>query len=119
MLIVYGIRNCDTVKKARRWLEDQHIDYKFHDYHVSGVNSLLLKSFLDHYNWQELLNTKGLTWRRLSEKQRADIKNQESAITLMLNYPVIIRRPIIVSTTKMIIGFNLNRYQKFFNEVQC
>lgn len=118
MLIVYGIRNCDTVKKARHWLEDQHIDYKFHDYRISGINTTLLESFLSHYSWQELINTKGLTWRRLSPEQRANVKDKESAIAIMLQYPVIIRRPIIIGCSQMVIGFNLARYHKLFNEVK-
>ena len=65
MVTLYGIKNCDTIKKARRWLEANNIDYRFHDYRVDGLDSELLNGFINELGWEALLNTRGTTWRKL------------------------------------------------------
>lgn len=67
MVTLYGIKNCDTIKKARRWLEANNIDYRFHDYRVDGLDSELLNGFINELGWEALLNTRGTTWRKLDE----------------------------------------------------
>ncbi|WP_237385111.1 ArsC family reductase [Xenorhabdus sp. Sc-CR9] len=123
--ILYGIKNCDTIKKARHWLEDQEIPYQFHDYRVEGLSSELLQSFIEQIGWESLLNTRGTTWRQLSDEQKATINNAEAAKVLMLEKPAIIKRPLLVSTTeetraaesaieKYLLGFKAEQYQQFF-----
>ncbi|WP_092517509.1 ArsC family reductase [Xenorhabdus japonica] len=124
--ILYGIKNCDTIKKARRWLEDQEIPYQFHDYRIDGLSSELLQSFIDQAGWEPLLNTRGTTWRKLSDEQKAAINNAEAAKALMLEQPSIIKRPLLISSTedsknkgtkaeKYLLGFKAEQYEQFFS----
>ncbi|PHM50094.1 ArsC family reductase [Xenorhabdus miraniensis] len=118
---LYGIKNCDTIKKARRWLEDQEIPYQFHDYRVDGLSPELLQAFIEQVGWEPLLNTRGTTWRKLSDEQKAAINNTEAAQALMLEQPAIIKRPLLISKTaastieKCLIGFKAEQYQQFFS----
>ena len=118
MIILYGIKNCDTIKKARRWLESQSVDYQFHDYRVDGLDADLLNRFIAELGWEALLNTRGTTWRKLDEAQRASITDAQSAAALMLEMPAIIKRPLLyVPGQPMLLGFNESNYQQFINEV--
>ncbi|MGP3592169.1 ArsC family reductase [Vagococcus sp. WN89Y] len=115
---LYGIKNCDTIKKARRWLENNHIDYRFHDYRADGLDAQLLDTFINELGWESLLNTRGTTWRKLDETLRASITNAEAAAALMLEMPAMIKRPLLCAPGKpMLLGFNESSYEKFFNEV--
>lgn len=115
---LYGIKNCDTIKKARRWLDDQRIDYRFHDYRVDGLDMPLLSAFVNELGWEALLNTRGTTWRRLDEAQRAAITTADAAMALMLEMPAIIKRPLLCAPGKpMLLGFNGSSYELYFNEV--
>ncbi|CQJ29703.1 A glutathione-dependent thiol reductase [Yersinia mollaretii] len=111
---VYGIKNCDTIKKARRWLEEQSIAYQFHDYRVDGLSDERLQGFIDKLGWEPLLNTRGTTWRKLPEAQRAGITDAQSAKELMLAQPAMIKRPLLVAANgEMLLGFNIESYQSF------
>jgi Spx/MgsR family transcriptional regulator len=79
MLTMYGIKNCDTIKKARRWLEANQIAYQFHDYRADGLDRELLNTFIAELGWEALLNTRGTTWRKLDETVRAGINNADAA----------------------------------------
>ncbi|MDC9593244.1 ArsC family reductase [Xenorhabdus sp. IM139775] len=124
--ILYGIKNCDTIKKARRWLEDQGLSYQFHDYRLDGLSPELLQSFIENVSWESLLNTRGTTWRKLSDEQKATINNAEAAKALMLEQPSVIKRPLLVSSTadaknqgaetaEYLLGFKAEQYQQFFS----
>ena len=118
MLTLFGIKNCDTIKKARRWLEAHQVDYRFHDYRVDGLDADLLQQFIAELGWEALLNTRGTTWRKLDESLRATITNADSAAALMLEMPAIIKRPLLCAPGKpMLLGFNESSYEKFINEV--
>ncbi|EEQ09279.1 Arsenate reductase and related [Yersinia mollaretii ATCC 43969] len=113
-LRLYGIKNCDTIKKARRWLEEQGIAYQFHDYRVDGLSDEHLQGFIDKLGWEPLLNTRGTTWRKLPEAQRAGITDAQSAKVLMLAQPAIIKRPLLAAANgEMLLGFNIENYQSF------
>ncbi|MDA5533492.1 ArsC family reductase [Yersinia mollaretii] len=113
-LRLYGIKNCDTIKKARRWLEEQSIAYQFHDYRVDGLSDERLQGFIDKLGWEPLLNTRGTTWRKLPEAQRAGITDAQSAKELMLAQPAMIKRPLLVAANgEMLLGFNIESYQSF------
>ncbi|EBO9259660.1 ArsC family reductase [Salmonella enterica] len=118
MITLYGIKNCDTIKKARRWLEEHGIDYRFHDYRVDGIDRPLLNTFIAELGWQSLLNTRGTTWRKLDEADRSGITDADSAAALMVEQPAIIKRPLLCALGKpMLLGFSESRYQQFFDEV--
>ncbi|WP_409418541.1 ArsC family reductase [Pseudescherichia sp.] len=117
-LIMYGIKNCDTVKKARRWLDEQQIAYRFHDYRADGLDAALLDTFIAELGWEALLNTRGTTWRKLDETRRESIQNAASAAELMLEMPAIIKRPLLCAPGKpMLLGFKETSYERYFNEV--
>ncbi|XWJ88694.1 ArsC family reductase [Phytobacter ursingii] len=118
MLTLFGIKNCDTIKKARRWLEAHQVDYRFHDYRADGLDADLLQQFIAELGWEALLNTRGTTWRKLDESLRATITNADSAAALMLEMPAIIKRPLLWTPGKpMLLGFNESSYETFINEV--
>ncbi len=118
MITLYGIKNCDTIKKARRWLEANNVDYRFHDYRADGLDAELMQKFIAELGWEALLNTRGTTWRKLDETLRASINNADSAAALMLEMPAIIKRPLLCAPGKpMLLGFNENQYQTYFIEV--
>jgi Spx/MgsR family transcriptional regulator len=117
MITMYGIKNCDTIKKARRWLDDNQLEYRFHDYRADGLDRALLDTFIAELGWEALLNTRGTTWRKLDETLRASITNADAAAALMLEMPAIIKRPLLCAPGKpMLLGFNVSSYQTF-NEV--
>ena len=93
---VYGIPNCDTVKKARTWLTDQGVDYNFHDFKKQGVPAELLPGWLSTIGWETLVNRKGTTWRKLDEATRLGVVDDASATALMLAQPSVIKRPVVV-----------------------
>ncbi|MBJ4954906.1 ArsC family reductase [Salmonella enterica subsp. enterica serovar Goldcoast] len=111
MVTLYGIKNCDTIKKARRWLEQREIDYRFHDYRVDGLDNALLQSFISELGWEPLLNTRGTTWRKLDEATRSQITTADAAAALMIEMPAIIKRPLLCEPGKpMLLGFSDSSY---------
>ncbi|HIB5490146.1 TPA: ArsC family reductase, partial [Klebsiella pneumoniae] len=107
MLTMYGIKNCDTIKKARRWLEAHQIEYRFHDYRADGLERAQLDTFIAELGWQALLNTRGTTWRKLDESLRNSIDNADAAAALMLEMPAIIKRPLLCAPGRpMLLGFS-------------
>ena len=95
-LTVYGIPNCDTVKKARSWLTEHGLNYTFHDFKKQGVPAELLPQWLAAVGWHTLVNRKGTTWRKLEEATREAVVDDASAIALMLANPSVIKRPVVV-----------------------
>ena len=115
---LYGIKICDTIKKARKWLDEAGIDYRFHDHRVDGLEPARLDGWLDQLGWEALLNTRGTTWRKLDESLRASINNADSAAKLMLEMPAIIKRPLLCAPGQpMLLGFSELTYKKLVNEV--
>ena len=114
MIILYGIKNCDTIKKARRWLDEHHVEYHFHDYRTDGLSAELLAGFIAELGWEALLNKRGTTWRKLDEEVRENINNADTAATLMLEMPAIIKRPLLCAPTQpMLLGFSDSRYSQW------
>jgi Spx/MgsR family transcriptional regulator len=108
---IYGIPNCDTMKKARRWLDDNGVAYSVHDYKKLGVPEKDLRRWVKQAGWEALLNRRGTTWRRLDESVRNGI-DTASAIRIMLEHPAIIKRPVVESGRTLLIGFDQNEFQK-------
>ncbi len=108
---LYGIPNCGTVKKARAWLDDHQLDYQFHDYKKNPLNAALLASWLKQVGWQKLLKKTGPTWGQLPETVKASIKDDASALALMLEKPNVIKRPVLEHDGKVLaLGFNETDY---------
>ena len=110
---LYGIKNCDTVKKARKWLEANFIDYRFHDFRVDGIDRKLINNWLKQLDWNELLNTRGTTWRKLPDSDKEGI-NKSGAVALMLEQPTLIKRPVLDVDGKFYIGFKPDQYKSIF-----
>ena len=115
--VMYGIKNCDTIKKARRFLAAAGIECEFHDYRASGLSDALLTQFIDQLSYQTLLNTRGTTWRKLSEAEREAVTDSESAKALMLAHPAVIKRPVLRAPDgTLLVGFSEAAYQTFIQE---
>jgi arsenate reductase (glutaredoxin) len=109
---IYGIRNCDTMKKARAFLEKKGVNYAFHDYKVSGIGKDKLEAWAKKAGWEPLLNRAGTTFRKLPEKDKAAI-TQKKAIALMLEQPSMIKRPVLeLPGGKLLVGFKPEEYQR-------
>lgn len=93
MLTLYGIKNCDTMKKAMKWLDSEGVDYTFHDYRKDGIDETLLKAFTGGLEWEALLNTRGTTWRKLDDADKAGM-TEAKAITLMAANDALVKRPV-------------------------
>jgi arsenate reductase (glutaredoxin) len=112
-MIVYGIKNCDTVKKARAWLDENNIAYEFHDYKTSGIDEKHLRKWLKQIDWQQLVNRSGMTWRKLPDGHKAKIVDDDSAIELMLAQTSAIKRPLVEVDGKVkALGFSVEEYQR-------
>lgn len=114
MVTMYGIKNCDTIKKARAWLQAAGIEYAFHDYKKDGLSAELLDSLLAELGWEALLNKRGTTWRALPEDVKAGI-DAASAKALMLENPSIIKRPLLDTGSRKVLGFSAADYAALFN----
>ena len=109
MIKIFGIKNCDTMKKAMSWLDAHGIAYEFIDYKKAGVAQQHLPDWNQRAGWQVLLNTRGLMWKKLSEEERADI-DETKARALMTQYPALIKRPVLDTGKQLLVGFDPERY---------
>ena len=115
MYIVYGIPNCDTVKKARTWLQQHNISYTFHDYKKVGIPPAKLKAWSKQLGWEVILNKKSATWRELDAVSQASVNNEKAAIAIMIAKTSIIKRPVIEKgETVVVVGFKEDVYEKVF-----
>lgn len=112
-MILYGIPNCDTVKKARKWLDAKGVAYTFHDYKKAGVDEAALSAWVEEAGWEALLNKRGTTFRALSDADKADIDTAK-AIRLMVANPSLIKRPVVAGTDALLIGFSEADYAARF-----
>jgi Spx/MgsR family transcriptional regulator len=111
---LYGIANCDSIRKARAWLGDHGIDHVFHDYRKQGATRQLLQSMAAQLGWEVMLNRRGTTWRALPEETRAQL-DERGALQLMQTNPAIIKRPILAKNDRLYIGFSAQQYQEIFD----
>lgn len=110
---LYGIKNCDTVRKARRWLDDHDIDYRFHDVREQALAADQLQAWLEELG-DALLNKRSTTWKQLSEAQRESIGDANSAVALLLEHPTLMKRPLLDTGTSRHLGFKAEHYQQLF-----
>lgn len=110
---MYGIKNCDTIKKARTWLEERGVDYRFHDYKASGIDRATLARWCGELGWEVLLNRAGTTFRKLPDADRTDI-DETKAIALMEAQPSMIKRPVLDADGQLLVGFKSDLYAAKF-----
>jgi arsenate reductase (glutaredoxin) len=110
MTTLYGISNCDNIKKAKDWLESNGVDYSFHDYKNEGIDAATLKLWCNEFGFEALLNRRGTTWRKLDESVKNNI-NESKAIGIMQDNASIIKRPVLISGKIKILGFNEAEYK--------
>lgn len=113
MTIIYGIKNCETMKKARAWLDARKVDYDFHDYKTAGIDRAMLEGWTRKAGWEVLLNRAGTTFRKLPDADKENL-TEKKAIALMLVQPSMIKRPVLEAKGKFTVGFAPEDYRKLF-----
>lgn len=112
MVTIYGIRNCTTVKKAIAWCQEHEVEFSFHDYRKQGLERARLREWCKHLGWRSMVNTRGTTWRRLTPQQQT-LTTEAQALALMLEYPSLIKRPIVETGTQLLVGFDPQLFASF------
>ena len=113
MITIFGIKNCDTMKKARAWLEQRGVEHRFHDYKTAGIDAVTLRGWVRRVGWEVLLNRSGTTFRKLAAADRADL-TEAKAIALMLAQPGMIKRPVLDAREALMVGFKPEAYAQRF-----
>jgi Spx/MgsR family transcriptional regulator len=115
MITLFGIKNCDTVKKSRLWLDDNHIDYRFHDFRADGITPEKITLWSTLIGIDQLINKRSTTWKTLSDHEKASV-NESNVITLLMNKPTLIKRPLLEVDTNAYVGFKANTYAEIFKK---
>lgn len=115
MITLYGIKNCDTVKKARKWLEQHGVEYQFHDFRVDGLEEEQVSGWLGELGWENLVNRRSTSWKALDQTTR-DSMDEQSALASILAQPTLIKRPLLDTGHERFTGFSAANYQKIFNQ---
>ena len=112
-VVMYGVPNCDTIKKAKTWLAEKNLDFTFHDYRKQGVPQDTLQQALDAMGWEALLNKRGTTYRQLSDEQKASV-SADTALALLTEHPAMIKRPLLQVEQNFHVGFKAAQYEEIF-----
>lgn len=115
MITIYGIKNCDTVKKVLKWLAENNIEHKLHDYRVEGLDAKWLAQAEAKFGWEALVNKRSTTWRNLDQAVKENL-DRTSALKVLIEQPTLIKRPIILQDSKALIGFNEAEYKTTFGK---
>ncbi|WP_051304583.1 ArsC family reductase [Chitinilyticum litopenaei] len=113
---LYGIANCDTIKKARRWLDAAGIPHAWHDYKKQGISAPLLADWIHRGGWEQLVNRQGTTWRKLDEATRGAVNDADSALAVLLANPSLIKRPVLEHDGTLTVGFSETEYAALFKQ---
>ena len=113
-IVLYGIANCDTIKKAKTWMQDRGIEFVFHDYRKDGLEPSLLQDLVGRLGWESMLNRRGTTWRKLPDAIKNHI-DKASAMEAMRENPALITRPILASDDELYLGFSAQQYEEIFS----
>jgi len=114
LVTVYGIKNCDTIKKARNWLSDNGIEYCFHDFRADGIDAATIEQWIAQAGWETVLNRRGTTWRKLDSSIQ-EATNSDNVAALLVEHPAMIKRPVLDVEGVINIGFKAEQYQTIFN----
>lgn len=109
MITLYGIKNCDTMKKAFRWLDENHIEYQFIDYKKVGLDKALAEQWLNKLGWGSIINKRGTTWRKLDDNKK-ETMNNATALETIIEQPSMIKRPLLIKDNDIILGFSAAQY---------
>jgi Spx/MgsR family transcriptional regulator len=115
LITLYGIKNCDTVKKAQKWLDAHAIEYTFHDFRDDGLNADQISTWLSELGWETLLNKRSTSWKALDESVRNGMSD-DSALQAILDQPTLIKRPLLDTGSERHTGFSTDKYSKIFNK---
>lgn len=115
MITLYGIKNCDTVKKARRWLDNHGIEYEFHDFREDGLGAAAVKTWLTELGWEVVVNKRSTTWKQLDKNVQTNMDEKMAQATIM-DHPTLIKRPLLDTGKERFVGFSEERYQSIFNQ---
>ena len=110
MLTVYGIKNCDTVKKARGWLDNHDVDYAFHDFRVDGLSADMVNQWTNDLGWETLVNRRSTTWRNLDDATKDNL-SADNVVDLLLDNPTLIKRPVVQTSDAVLIGFKESEFE--------
>lgn len=113
--VMYGIKNCDTIKKAKKWLEANELEFTFHDHRVNGLDKAQLLTWCETLGWEQVLNKRGTTYRQLTDEQKAGL-TEATAIELLMAQPAMIKRPILEVGEQLILGFKADIYATAFSK---
>ena len=116
MLKLFGITSCDSCRKARKWLQYQTLEFEFHDLRNDGLDVQMLERWMARMDWQKFLNTRSLTWRKIPEVDRAEM-TKSRAISLMLEHPTLVKRPVLEGKQFIAVGFSAENYNKIFDRL--
>ena len=114
VITLYGIKNCDTVKKARKWLDEHNINYQFHDVRADGLTAEMLSHWLETAGWETILNKRGTTWRKLEPEAQKQVCGA-TVSELLLEYPAMIKRPVLDIDGHITVGFKADNYTLIFD----
>lgn len=112
--VLYGIKNCDSVKKARKWLESHEVAYRFHDLRADGLSKDLLQHWLDELGAENVINTRSMTWKQLNEKDQKLAMNPKASAVVLAN-PTLIKRPVLAAQGKLVVGPQMEEYEKLLS----
>ena len=110
---LYGIGSCDSCRNARKWLDENSITFEYHDIRINGLSIQALERWADRIEWQKLLNTRSLTWRKIPETDRGDLR-KDKALAMMLQHPTLVKRPVLECDEFIALGFSPDNYRKIF-----
>lgn len=116
MLTVYGIKSCDTCRKARKYLDEKKIQHTFHDVRIDGLDIQMLERWAQRIGWEKLLNKQSLTWRKVPETDRNDM-NRDKAMAAMVEQPTLIKRPVFESDKFLAVGFSEKRFAEYLGDI--
>ncbi|MCL4149254.1 UNVERIFIED_CONTAM: hypothetical protein GTU68_064806 [Idotea baltica] len=114
-MVLFGIKNCDTVKKARRWLDANDVSFSFHDLRADGLEPATIEVWLQNVSWETLINKRGTTWRKLEDVRKEQL-DEATAVELMLANPTLIKRPVITVNNDCLVGFKEADYAAYFGK---
>jgi len=114
MITLYGIKNCDTVKKARKWLDGHGVDYRFHDFRDDGIDRKAVAGWISELGWETVVNKRSTSWKALDESARSNM-NDTSALAAIMEQPTLVKRPLLDTGAERFTGFSADSYNRIFN----